>query len=981
MSGRGRGGGGGGGRRGGGGRGQQPSPSGGRGQQQSRGGGPGRGRGRGTNVPPSPSLSASATPFEPTAAPPATTLSHEMEQKLTLQASPSTQVPAPQSQDPAAVAVNPPPEQQQLPPASSKAVRNPARPGFGTIGRKVIVKANHFLVTVADRDLNHYDVSISPEVFSKKVCRNIMNQLVKSFQASHLGKRMLAYDGRKSCYTAGPLPFSSKDFVVRLDDQDGGARREREFKVSIKFASKADLHHLQQFLQGRQPDVPQETLQFLDVVLREKPSNSYEVVGRSFFSRLLGDTGELGNGLEYWKGFYQSLRPTQMGLSLNIDMSARAFFEPILVSEYVAKYFNRDLTRPLTDQDRIKVKRALKGVRVEIHHQGHIKRHKISGVSTAPTNKLMFPLDDSGANISVVQYFRQKYNIVLNYPILPAVQAGSDTKPIYLPMELCKIVAGQRYSKKLNERQVTALLRATCQRPPDRENSIKEMVGHNNYNRDALVNTEFGIQVRPELTSVEARVLPAPMLKYHETGRLSLIEPSVGQWNMIDKKMVNGGKVEFWACINFSRSNIDVNRFCSELISMCCSKGMEFNQRPLVPTRSAHPGQIERALSDIEAESSSKLASMKLTGRQLQLLIVILPDISGSYGIIKRVCETELGIVSQCCQPKQALKYNKQYMENVALKINVKVGGRNTVLELALHRKMPFLSDRPTIVFGADVTHPQPGEDSSPSIAAVVASMDWPEVTKYRGLVSAQAHREEMIQDLYNMNQDPKRGIIHGGMIRELLIAFYKSTRQKPHRIIFYRDGVSEGQFNQVLLHEMDAIRKACVSIEEDYLPKVTFVVVQKRHHTRLFPANHRDRQTTDRSGNILPGTVVDTKICHPHEFDFYLCSHAGIQGTSRPTHYHVLYDENRFTADGLQMLTNSLCYTYARCTRSVSIVPPAYYAHLAAFRARYYIEGADLSDSGSAAGGAGGATRDRSTEVRPLPVIKDNVKDVMFYC
>ncbi|KAG4996968.1 hypothetical protein JHK84_028001 [Glycine max] len=36
---------------------------------------------------------------------------------------------------------------------------------------------------------------------------------------------------------------------------------------------------------------------------------------------------------------------------------------------------------------------------------------------------------------------------------------------------------------------------------------------------------------------------------------------------------------------------------------------------------------------------------------------------------------------------------------------------------------------------------------------------------------------------------------------------------------------------------------------------------------------------------NILPGTVVDSKICHPTEFDFYLCSHAGIQGTSRPAH------------------------------------------------------------------------------------------------
>ena len=54
--------------------------------------------------------------------------------------------------------------------------------------------------------------------------------------------------------------------------------------------------------------------------------------------------------------------------------------------------------------------------------------------------------------------------------------------------------------------------------------------------------------------------------------------------------------------------------------------------------------------------------------------------------------------------------------------------------------------------------------------------------------------------------------------------------------------------------------------------------------------------------------------------------------------------------------------------------VPPAYYAHLAAFRARYYIEG-DTSDVGSSSG-----IRDRNVEVRLLPAVKENVKDVMFY-
>lgn len=49
---------------------------------------------------------------------------------------------------------------------------------------------------------------------------------------------------------------------------------------------------------------------------------------------------------------------------------------------------------------------------------------------------------------------------------------------------------------------------------------------------------------------------------------------------------------------------------------------------------------------------------------------------------------------------------------------------------------------------------------------------------------------------------------------------------------------------------------QACASLEPNYQPPVTFIVVQKRHHTRLFANNHRDRNSTDRSGNILPGEL-----------------------------------------------------------------------------------------------------------------------------
>ncbi|KAE8680539.1 Protein argonaute 1A [Hibiscus syriacus] len=976
MSGRG-----GGGSRGGRGRGRGHDPGHGQPSQPLPRGGGGRGRGRGSSGP-----TASYTPPPPQAAP----VRQPHPQAAPARQPPPQAAPARQTPPQAALVRRTPPQlapahqpsssaeslgkevsqklalspvaattASSLPPSSTKAISFPRRPGFGTVGTKCTVRANHFLVT------------------SKKVNRDILKELSTTYRASHLGNRRVAYDGRKSLYTAGVLPFESKEFVVKLLDTDRGqsssarARRERQFKVAIKLASKPDIHFLKEFLSRRHFECPQETIQVLDVVLRAAPSEKYNVVGRSFFHPSLGAKGGLGNGIDYWTGYYQSLRPTQMGLSLNIDVSARSFYEPLLVSDFVMKHFNRpqNLKRPLSDQDRIKVRKALKGVKVQLTYMKYPKTSKIVGISREPISQLMFSLDEKSTKVSVPQYFREKYNIVLEHTYLPAIQTGCEARPVYLPMELCRIAEGQRYIKKLNEQQVRQLLRATCQRPNIREENVRKMVEVNNFEADELVGKEFGIHVQKELALINARVLPPPMLKYHDSGKERSVSPGLGSWNMINKKMVNGGRLDFWTCVNFSSKFMNMsNDFCYELVNMCNSKGMMFRETASIPIRSARSDRIEQTLLDIHRESAGK-------NTPLQLLIVILPDQTGSYGKIKRICETELGIVSQCCKPDIASKFSKQYFENLSLKINVKVGGRNTVLNDAIQKRIPLVSDMPTIIFGADVTHPQPGEDSSSSIAAVVASMDWPEITKYRGIVSAQTHRQEIIQDLYKTTQDPQKGLVHGGMIRELLIAFRRSTNLIPARIIFYRDGVSEGQFSQVLFDEMDNIRKACSSLQEGYMPRVTFVVVQKRHHTRLFPT---ERNKSDRSGNVLPGTVVDTHICHPTEFDFYLNSHAGIQGTSKPTHYHVLYDENGFTADLMQILTNNLCYTYARCTKSVSIVPPAYYAHLAAFRARYYVE-EEMSDSGSTGGSR--KPKDQSADVRPLPSIKDNVKEVMFYC
>ncbi|EFX70194.1 putative Argonaute-family psuedogene [Daphnia pulex] len=278
------------------------------------------------------------------------------------------------------------------------------------------------------------------------------------------------------------------------------------------------------------------------------------------------------------------------------------------------------------------------------------------------------------------------------------------------------------------------------------------------------------------------------------------------------------------------------------------------------------------------------------------------------YAEVKRVGDTVLGMATQCVQAKNVNITSPQTLSNLCLKINVKLGGVNSILV------SPFVFNELVIFFWADITHPPAGDNKKPSITAVVGSMD-AHPSRYAATVRLSA------------------------MVRELLILFYKTTRFKHNRIIMYRDdGASEGQFCNMIC---PAIREACIKLELDYvyIAGITFIVVQKRHHTRLFYADKKEQ--SGKTGNIPVGTsteksiqsILDADITHPTEFDFYLCSrilasrHSGfffiIRGSSCPSHYHVLWDDNHFDADEWQCLTYQLCHTYVRLMCAVLAPSP----------------------------------------------------------
>lgn len=422
------------------------------------------------------------------------------------------------------------------------------------------------------------------------------------------------------------------------------------------------------------------------------------------------------------------------------------------------------------------------------------------------------------------------------------------------------------------------------------------------------------------------------------------------------------GVEDYWNNDTELRSKI--NEFTSVL------KNVGVNASNCVPGMHIN---VNDASAEAEIDKAFKRFSSTPNKAPPKLILVVLPSTKALiYNRVKLACDVREGLVNVCVLAPKFAKANAQYHANVALKVNLKLGGRNQFLENA---KLGILSEGRTMVVGIDVTHPSPGSSANaPSVAGIVASVDrwlgqWPAELKI------QTARKEMVTDL-------------SVMLESRLRHWQRKNGGFPENILVYRDGVSEGQYNLVLEQELPALRQACKKLypatsTTKGLPRMTIIVVGKRHNTRFYPTKKED---ADRSSNPQNGTVVDRGVTEARNWDFFLQAHTALQGTARPAHYYVIHDEIfrgskvpapfQNSADVLQDLTHNLCYMFGRATKAVSICPPAYYADLVCERARCYLskEFAPPSNQSTVASTAGQAAAARNVSIHA------NVKDSMFY-
>ncbi|CAG8529628.1 8457_t:CDS:10 [Cetraspora pellucida] len=754
------------------------------------------------------------------------------------------------------------------------------RPGYGKFGRQTQLLTNYFEVKKI-ANVAHFEkyeitmklqqrfegegshrrkVSRQPKQLPAHVQRAIFQQLEKQERNGWFKGVGVVFDGNTTIYSTGLLNLNSDSgttSVTLKDDQDFKGNP-TEYKVEIKRIDKIDLGELKKFLEGKEMKweyFDLAGLRGLNALIHHMPSMKYTQFGESTY--LPSTRKSLGGGVELWMGWFESVRPGQ-----------------------------DNIPERFTQQQQDKVSELVRGLQFKAIHRPKVNtRFKIKRLCSTNARENMVDIPDSGEKISIYSYYQRRYNRYLKYLHLVELEGRKNDK---IPIELCNIIEGQRFPvAKLSSAQRGHMIKHTALRPQENMDRIAEGVQNVlQFEKDFKLK-RFGMGIEEKMTvtpGIYTRILKAPKVSYHITSKAGgTVKPREGGWNLRDRKFVRSGKtLQYWVVVAFVQqqklSISQAKQFIKELVNTSRSQGMDIaegNPRVNYVKPNGEPHTYQQLVVQEYNNARDHLKN------DLQLMLFILPDDDEKrYRAIKYTADTVLGVPSQCVQVDKVGKTSKQYCANIALKMNLKLGGTNQSLEDA---EIPLFAKEPVLLLGADVTHPtggRAGPSNMPSICAIVGSLDR-QGGRFTPKLESQKTRQEKIENM-------------SGMVFEILRDYRDKNSILPRRIIMYRDGVSESQFEM-----------ACMKTEQDYRPPITFVVVGKRHHTRFYPRHERD---ADSKGNCVAGTVVDQKITHPYLFDFY----------------HVLFDENNFTADSLQDLTNKLCYNYQRATRSVSISPAA---------------------------------------------------------
>ncbi|CAG8510781.1 5078_t:CDS:10 [Acaulospora morrowiae] len=823
--------------------------------------------------------------------------------------------------------------------------KEPARAGtpFQIVANFLeIAKFNYPTVNSYSLDIRGRDRNSS---VSKKDYDMIFLQILRE---GKLGRGVgAAYDGNLVYSITELTRAGNKREINVVFTPEGDVGRPKNLIATLKYSRQFDLGGIAEYVRVNSNKSWSSEIQTILIVLnafinsKVRAQFSSSAKKAIFIHRSQNERVFLNGGIELKKGYWQTIRPGWGKLFINIDLCATTYYPSgklIDIIPHIIAKSRDELRQGLTPEEIEHLSEFLKDLDVTTTYRGDRgrRKHKVFQVSARSADQCTFVAGD-GRRISVAEYYRG-LGMPLEFRNLPCIVVRKPHKDdVLLPLEVCELLQGQKYKKRLSPYQLQEMIGKVTVRPDDRfrylDYALKNIYKHQS---DENISS-IGMEVGSEFVKLMARNLAPPRLIDRER---KPIQPVMGNWEV--KRFITGINIYNWSVVVFE----DMKTLPIEILKNALIQLMELlTQKGLNIVNNKPPIYYANPNGDYSKSLQIGFNNARINrGKAPQLIIcVIRKKLKGDSGIrpiIKKTCGTILGVISQCIVASNIGSEKwRQICGNLALKINGRLGGTNSTL---YNHELKFKTTTTPMVLGADVFHPgiEEKRKGQPSVAAVCASMD-PELTRYVARYGMnKILNNETIEDIENMMKD-------------LLEQFRRrNDGALPEQIIFYRDGVSEGQFQTVLDVEIFAIKNVFKEVYKYHdPPKLTFLIVQKRHHARFLPVNEKDRDPN--GGNCKPGTVIDTGIVVPQNFTFFLQSHASPLGTARSAYYHVILNEGNFSADEIQGITYRLCFLSVRCNMALSHVTPVHYAHHIANQARYFVDYDPIPVS--ARGGRGG--------------------------
>jgi len=752
----------------------------------------------------------------------------------------------------------------------------------GTAGAPVKLQGNYFVLHQSkDWSLYRYDVQFSTEIDNLR----FRKKLLRDSAESKIGKYI--FDGAMMCCIKeldSPMTFEGMDTT-----------KNEKVQITVTFTG--------QLLPG--DDM---YLQLYNIILR-KCLFGMELLemGRHFYDP--DQPVQTPHGLELWPGYMTSMRNHEKNPMLCVEITHK-----VIRTETVLEILNKLKSSPGDYQ--AAAREALIGCIVITSYNK--KTYRVDDINWNKTPNSIF--ERKGVETSFFDYFKSVPNCKpirdMKQPLLcVSVRAkdlhrgkfGKTSTEILLVPELCQ-PTGLTDALRANFTVMRGLAEHLHMVADKRVAATKRFMTRLLSKPDLVQELrDWGLEFKNELVNCQGRVMPKEGIYFASTGDNRPEMPNdKADWTMAFRKrqMLTNMALNKWTVVLPTRDAPSMDNVVKTMIQV--GKPLGFMIRP--------PTIVK--LPDIRVLTYTNALDALKTGDN-ELIFVVLPNNKlDLYSAVKKRTSGDYGIPSQCMLAKNLT--NKGLMSiatKIVIQINAKLGGEPWSVQVPLKNTMIVGFDAyrggSTMTGPAGKSRDLPDERKS-GIGALVSTTN---ATFSRYFSTTCRHTGNV-----DLSNNLKVEIL------KCVRAWKKENGHFPERIIFYRDGVGEGDLTFVFQVEMRGVQD---SLNDYYLkagvaaPKFTFIVVNKRVNTRLM---------TLQPDNPPPGTVVDDIVTFPERFDFYLIATSARQGTVSPCSYNVLHDGQELGAERLQRLTYKMCHLYYNWSGTVAVPAPCQYAHKLAF-------------------------------------------------